>query len=50
MAVFKPKSVTISLQGDVTKETYRGEFSFKTMLSHADRFAVARKQKRIIGA
>lgn len=48
--IFKPKSVTVSVTGDLTKELYRGEFSFKTMLSHSDRFSIARKQKELLGS
>lgn len=47
--IFKPKSVTVNIVGDVTKTNYVGEFLFKTMLSHSDQFVVARKRKQLVG-
>ena len=47
--IFKPKSVTVNITGDVTKNLYVGEFLFKTMLSHSDQFAIARKRKQLVG-
>lgn len=29
--------------------TFRGDFAFKTMLSHSDQFAIARRQKELLG-
>jgi len=49
MAVFKPKNITVTLTGDVSKETFRGDFLVKTMLSHNDQFLVARKKRELLG-
>jgi hypothetical protein len=47
--IFKPKSVTVNITGNLTKTNYVGEFLFKTMLSSSDQFLIARKRKQLVG-